>query len=455
MTAQFLVATVIRWAGLAALATLVGSLVLDVLVLPREPPEVGPVRDRLRRLGVICLVVLAVAATGELTARAQTMAGGDLASAISAIPTVLTRTHFGAIWIARSVVLGLALAVSVRGSRAARVTALLLALGVALTTTLTGHAADWGDLTLSAGLDWLHVVAASVWTGGLIALALAVLRAGEAWSPALLGGVMRRFSRLAGLCLLAVVLTGGYNAWVQLPNVSALWTTFYGRVLAVKLLVVLGVICCGAVNRYTIVPRLGARPARAGLGERVFRLARWVVVGSSRVARRVLASRLRVFVGREAGLAVLVFGCTAVLVDSTPARHAGHVLHHAASEPGPVRLTMEALHERGGVPPGWILVPPEGDVAHGREVFIRVGCYACHQIAGEKLPASSGLGPDLTGVGKHHPAGYILESILNPNAVIVDERGYTGPDGKSIMPDYRGQLSVSDLIDLVAYLKIR
>ena len=77
----------------------------------------------------------------------------------------------------------------------------------------------------------------------------------------------------------------------------------------------------------------------------------------------------------------------------------------------------------------------------------------CHRVKGEKLPASSGLGPDLTGVGRHHPSGYILESILNPNAVIVQGPGYTGPDGKSIMPDVRGQLSVGDLVDLVAYLK--
>ena len=57
--------------------------------------------------------------------------------------------------------------------------------------------------------------------------------------------------------------------------------------------------------------------------------------------------------------------------------------------------------------------------------------------------------------GGHHPAGYLLESIINPNAVVVEGRGYTGPDGKSIMPDYPGRLSVSELIDLVAYLKSR
>jgi hypothetical protein len=42
---------------------------------------------------------------------------------------------------------------------------------------------------------------------------------------------------------------------------------------------------------------------------------------------------------------------------------------------------------------------------------------------------------------------------MSPNAVVVEGRGYTGPDGRSIMPDYRDNLSLSDLIDLVAYLR--
>ena len=50
MTPEFLVTTAVRWTGLVALATLVGSLVLELLVLPREAPEVGAARDRLRRL---------------------------------------------------------------------------------------------------------------------------------------------------------------------------------------------------------------------------------------------------------------------------------------------------------------------------------------------------------------------------------------------------------------------
>jgi hypothetical protein len=226
----------------------------------------------------------------------------------------------------------------------------------------------------------------------------------------------------------------------------------YGRVLAVKLCFALALIWWGAVNRYAIVPRLPPR-RRPGAGERAYRLVRWVLRGSSRPGRQVLSSRLRASVRGEALVVVFVLASTAVLVDSTPARHAEHAAHATVAEPGPFRATMEELHESGGVPKGWSFVPPAGDPARGRQVFVRLGCYACHQVRGEELPASSGIGPDLTGMGGHHPAGYILESILNPNAVIVEGPGYTGADGKSIMPEYRGQLSVNDLLDLVAYLK--
>jgi hypothetical protein len=56
-------------------------------------------------------------------------------------------------------------------------------------------------------------------------------------------------------------------------------------------------------------------------------------------------------------------------------------------------------------------------------------------------------------MGRHHPAEYFAESILNPNAVIIVGPGYTGADGLSIMPDYRKSLTVAELINLVAYCK--
>ncbi len=57
------------------------------------------------------------------------------------------------------------------------------------------------------------------------------------------------------------------------------------------------------------------------------------------------------------------------------------------------------------------------------------------------------------GMGSHHPAEYFAESIMNPNRVIVQGPGYTGPDGLSKMPDYNDVMTVRQLVDVVAYLK--
>ena len=43
--------------------------------------------------------------------------------------------------------------------------------------------------------------------------------------------------------------------------------------------------------------------------------------------------------------------------------------------------------------------------------------------------------------------------MINPNAVIVEGPGYTDVDGRSIMPSYADRLSVTELLDLVAYLR--
>ena len=127
-----------------------------------------------------------------------------------------------------------------------------------------------------------------------------------------------------------------------------------------------------------------------------------------------------------------------------------------STPPASVRTTMEALHAAGGVPPGWRFTLPPGDPAAGRRAFVELKCYACHAIRGEQFPLKPGesatAGPELTGMGGQHPAEYLAESVINPNAVLVEGPGWIGGDGRSIMPPYR-DMTVGQLIDLVAYLK--
>lgn len=147
------------------------------------------------------------------------------------------------------------------------------------------------------------------------------------------------------------------------------------------------------------------------------------------------------------------------LLTGLPSRAQEHV--HGQAQPGArpatsTRITMEALHAAGGVPRGWRFMLPAGDAAAGRVAFVDLKCYACHAVKGEQFPLKPGesatAGPELTGMGSHHPAEYLAESIINPNAVLIEGPGYIGGDGRSIMPAYP-DMTLAQLANVVAYLK--
>jgi uncharacterized protein involved in high-affinity Fe2+ transport len=138
-------------------------------------------------------------------------------------------------------------------------------------------------------------------------------------------------------------------------------------------------------------------------------------------------------------------------------QHPAHTGSGSAS-PGtpPAPITMEELHRAGGVPPGWKFTLPKGNPKAGRAIFSRLECFKCHEVRPDfplEDRARGETGPDLTDMGSHHPPEYFGESILDPNAVIVAGPGYVGPDGRSIMPDFRDSLTLGEWIDLVAYVR--
>jgi mono/diheme cytochrome c family protein len=119
---------------------------------------------------------------------------------------------------------------------------------------------------------------------------------------------------------------------------------------------------------------------------------------------------------------------------------------------GPPAPARPAPH---GTPKGWKFTLPKGNPAKGREVFEKLECYSCHQVAGERFPApndAARVGPELASMASHHPAEFFAESIVNPSAV-VDDRAWRGADGSSKMPSYNDTITVQELIDVVAYLK--
>jgi hypothetical protein len=69
--------------------------------------------------------------------------------------------------------------------------------------------------------------------------------------------------------------------------------------------------------------------------------------------------------------------------------------------PKSARITMEALHAAGGVPPGWELALQPGDVKGGRQLFIEQGRSACHVVQGANLRGR----PEARWTSLRRPAG--------------------------------------------------
>lgn len=102
---------------------------------------------------------------------------------------------------------------------------------------------------------------------------------------------------------------------------------------------------------------------------------------------------------------------------------------------------------------------PKGDAARGQQVFVRVECTACHTVAGIELPdpeemleVSVRLGGE---VSQTKTYADLLTSIINPSHKIVTRypRELATKDGESKMPIYNDLLTVTDLVDIVAFLE--
>lgn len=151
--------------------------------------------------------------------------------------------------------------------------------------SLAGHALDTGEIQpLNVVADVLHVGAASLWIGGLLALAFGLPRLGSSVSPEKRARFTRalvpRLSTVALASVAVIAVTGGVRALSELSAVSQLWSTGYGRALLAKTALLAALVGLGWVNRTRLVPHVdpGAKPLRRNATAELVLLA-GVVVG--------------------------------------------------------------------------------------------------------------------------------------------------------------------------------
>ena len=154
-----------------------------------------------------------------------------------------------------------AFAVAARGVRVAWFVAAIMAIVLALTPALAGHAAASPKFTsLMIVSDFLHVLGGGSWLGSLLVVVVVALPfslaldGAERWSS--IAAVVNSFSPLALASASVVVISGVIASWVHLERLSALWQTAYGQVLLVKLFLVAITLTVGAYNFRRVQPQL-------------------------------------------------------------------------------------------------------------------------------------------------------------------------------------------------------
>jgi len=323
-----------RFAVFASLALLIGGAAFAVLVWPGGRESRTVARVVWSAWGVLAVATVAGILLQGLYTAALPL--GDIFDTDVIRDTLGTR--FGKVWLARLGLLVLAIPLlRLLLSKRPRAeyplpswwapASIVVGGALAFTPGLAGHASSGDLVPLAIPADAIHVAAMSLWLGGLVFLLAAVLPSRNLDD---LRDAVPRYSELALWCIVALIVTGGFQSWRQVGSLDALRDTDYGRLLVIKLvafaaLLVMATFSREVVNRtFRRVPAPApAAPVPVAAGGVALADAppdAEAEVNEEPIDEASEARRLRWSVAVEVGIAVVILAVTALLVNAAPAR---------------------------------------------------------------------------------------------------------------------------------------
>lgn len=232
------------------------------------------------------------------------------------------------------------------------------------TFPLAGHPNSSSPRAWWFTVDFVHLAAIAVWIGGLFALLLA---GRELVATAEGERVARRFSTAAAISVPLIVVTGVLQAWKLAGSFDDVAATDWGRVLLIKVTLVVILLAVAAVSRWLLLHD-----------------------GSGSVWRTIVV---------EAVVGVAVLGLAAGMVGLPPAPV-------VASKPFAVQLTASGMIVEITLGPGSvgsnelhvIITPPGGSIVPVIAAAARI------ELPAEGVPSAP---VQLVGEGPNHYSGFI------------------------------------------------
>jgi copper transport protein len=260
----------LRWFTFASQTALMGSIAFQFLIW-------RPCVRRIRSIGFenvwddtksfrtpqyISFTIVAATTVTWLIWHVYTVSPSSLN--LETFSRVLLDTRFGNIWILRITILGIIASILYvyarsEGKEGFPASLLMVATGaLLLTTSLNSHSAaatQSGILPIVS--DWVHLLGASFWLGGLLQMVITISslyrsEKSREWIANLLAVLIPRFSLLAIASIAAIGITGFFAAYILLKNFEALLSTSYGVTLILKLILIIPMILLGALSQFKI-----------------------------------------------------------------------------------------------------------------------------------------------------------------------------------------------------------
>ncbi|MDQ6670586.1 MAG: CopD family protein [Chloroflexota bacterium] len=302
------------WFSLAASLLLGALLSWQVVFRPlfgrSNPAALTVAAARSRQLALAGGVALLVGTLYTAIAQAASAADVPLWGVFGQpLTDLLSRGRFAALWWTRLALVAVALGlVTWRGVRQWPGQAALVATALALlTSSLNSHAAALlSGAYLGVAADWLHFIAVAAWLGGLASLitVLPVLaEANQGAADQVRATAVKRFSQMALVAVGMIIVTGTFQAWLEVGAWEGFVQTAYGLSVTAKIGLLALMLGLAAFNLLVARPGLARTAGQS------------TVAASSALVRRFgLATR------GEVGLGVLVLLVAAVLTGLSPAR---------------------------------------------------------------------------------------------------------------------------------------
>ena len=132
-----------------------------------------------------------------------------------------------------------------------------------------GHTVTKGFRPLHAVVNSVHLVAGSIWIGGIVLMAALIWKRSRAGRPTRAAELAVRFSPLATVSLVAVAVAGLLMTVFVMDSFGELFSTAWGQILLLKVAAVGLAAVGGAYNHFRLVPALDAHPDDPALLDRV------------------------------------------------------------------------------------------------------------------------------------------------------------------------------------------